>query len=47
MSAWMLGVVSVLYAGTAVDLWLRHNLALSVAFACYSIANVCLILTIK
>lgn len=47
MSAWLLSVVSLLYAGTAVDLWLRDNHALSVAFAAYAIANVCLILTIK
>ena len=47
MSAWMLGVVSVLYAGTAIDLWLRSNHALAIAFACYSAANLCLLATIK
>ena len=43
----MLSVVSLLYAGTALDLWVNDNHALSVAFACYAVANVALILTIK
>jgi hypothetical protein len=43
----MLSVVSLLYAFTAIDLWVSDNHALSVAFACYAVANCALILTIK
>jgi hypothetical protein len=47
MSAWMLSIVSLLYAGTAVDLWIRNDFALSIAFACYAIANCALIAAIR
>jgi hypothetical protein len=47
MSPLLLSVVSLLYAGAAIDLWLNDNQALAVAFAAYAIANVALILTIK
>ena len=47
MSEWLLAAVSAAYLGTAVDLMLRGQHALAVAFLCYAIANVGLIVSIK
>ena len=43
----MLSIVSLLYFGTGIDLCMRGQVPLGVAFFLYAGANVCLILTIK
>lgn len=47
MSEWLLAAVSAAYLATAIDLALRGQNGLAVAFLCYGIANVGLIVSIK
>lgn len=47
MSEWLLAVVGVCYVGTAVDLWLRGQPGLALAFASYAAGNVGLILAAR
>lgn len=47
MSEWLLALVSVAYLGTAVDLAMRGNMGLALAFISYGIANLGLIWSIK
>ena len=47
MSILFISVVSLLYLGAAIDLLIHDNPALSIAFACYAVANMALLATIK
>jgi hypothetical protein len=44
MVAWLVGVVTVLYAGTAAAYWFKGDKPMSLVFIGYSLANVGLIL---
>jgi hypothetical protein len=40
MSAWLIAIVGVVYAGVAVDLLLKGNIGLGIAFVGYALGNV-------
>ena len=44
VAGWLLFVVSLLYLGTAVDLFIQHKPELATAFIAYAVANFALIL---
>jgi hypothetical protein len=47
VSEWLLAAVSAAYLGTAVDLAMRGNYGMALAFICYGLANVGLIWSIR
>jgi hypothetical protein len=47
MSEWLLWVVGLCYVGTAIDLYLRGNSGLALAFLSYAIANLGLIMAAR
>ena len=42
MSPWLIGFVSVAYAGTGIEQMLKGNIAFGIMWICYAVANVCL-----
>ena len=47
MSGFLIGVVTVIYAGTAVSLWIENNKGMALCFLGYCVANVGLILSLQ
>ena len=47
MAEWLLAATGVAYLATAVDLYLRGQVGLALAFAGYALANVGLIMSVK
>jgi len=47
MSSLLIAVVTVIYAGTAVSLWLENNKGMALCFLGYCVANVGLILSLQ
>lgn len=42
MSPWLIGFVSIAYAGTGIEQMLKGNIAFGIMWICYAVANVCL-----
>jgi hypothetical protein len=47
MSAWLIAFIGVVYAVVAVDLFMKGNIGLGIAFVGYSLGNVGLYLVAK
>ena len=47
MSTWLIAVIGVVYLGVAVDLIIKGNIGLGIAFVGYSIGNVGLYIAAK
>ena len=43
MSTWLIGIVTFIYAGVAIDYGIRGNAGMCVVFAGYAVANIGLI----
>lgn len=47
MSAWLIAVIGVVYAVIAIDLFVKGNIGLGIAFVGYSLGNVGLYIVAK
>lgn len=47
MSSWLMGAGIVIYLGTAIDQFLKGQKALAGMWACYAIANLCMMFVNK
>lgn len=47
MSAWLIAIIGVVYLGVAIDLLLKGNIGMGIAFIGYSLGNVGLYLATK
>ena len=46
MSAWLIGIVTIIYAGVAASEWVAGNKGMSLTFLGYSFANIGLIMQV-
>ena len=47
MNIYLIGLVALIYLGTAVDLYLKHDQGLAIMFLSYAVANVGLIMSMR
>lgn len=47
MNIYLVGLVALIYVGTAVDLYLKHDQGLALMFLSYAVANVGLIMSMR
>lgn len=47
MSAGLIAIIGIMYFVVAIDLYMRHNLGLSIAFLGYAIGNIGLYISAK
>ena len=45
MSPWLIAAVSLLYAGTSLDQFLKGEIAWGILWTCYAVANTALLVT--